>query len=854
MRLSGFFCTALLVLLSVCCTRIAAQIDIKIGVIVPNITDLRFLADGTWHMLQMYADQINNDTNLLPPGSRISISVKSSDHMPSRAVIRALEYAQDEQVFAVLGEMTSRSTIPLALSLNKFRTLVCSGSATNSDLSSKINYPYFFRTLANDNLQAVIIAKYLKFMGWTKVAIVAINDEYGLGLSKTFQEAANNLNVTVVTQQLYLAANPDFVGDMRALKESGARIIVVFGTRDYGPELMIEARKQGLVGKDFVWICSEAFFPAVVSIVEEKSYTAEHMDAVDGMIAAYPLEAGDSALAQNVTANYEARFSSKPAPYGYFFHDCLATIVYGIKNALQKNSSLTLPQLLNRSDSSIDAVNFVSGLQFEGATGTVFFDSNADRVGKFAFMNNQNGTIKTVHTYNPLTDKFESSSVAPQFYNGRTSIPSDTPTFTQLLVSWNDPFVITLLVLHGIMILIVSSTCGILWHSKDTSNVKALSLNFVYLVSVGLIILYGSVFLFVGVPNSAQCVAQVWIPWLGYIIVTSNLAVKVYRIYKIFDNPQMSQRKSLQDKYLLGASSLLIFVEIILLIITTTTDPPTAKRFVDKSLSVEYTVCVQNKPTETVAILLTYNILILFSVLYLAFKTRSVVSRFRESRWIGYTVQNVLITILVLAPIINTTTPGNVNGIFYTRTVFMFYATTVAYGCLAGRLLFILYNDSKLGRASISTSSMKVGMKSSNWGNASGKLAFPDVAENVMECDAVIKISGSFFSTWRSHRITLFKKKQILVIRDQRVAIEQPCEAYAVGGISITPSEEFDNCIVLITSKHNYLIQFLDAESFASWGEALNRIQTSGSIHPTNHSNPTSHSKVSGNQSKVSNS
>ncbi|KAI9144337.1 hypothetical protein BKA69DRAFT_858990 [Paraphysoderma sedebokerense] len=264
----------------------------------------------------------------------------------------------------------------------------------------------------------------------------------------------------------------------------------------------------------------------------------------------------------------------------------------------------------------------------------------------------------------------------------------------------------------------------------------------------------------------------------------------------------MSQRNSLKDRTLLIISSLLVVVEVALLSIVTAIDGPKPVTSVIKSSSIQYTTCVQLRPMEINWLVNVYNFVLLLFVLFLAFKTRSVVSRYRESQWIGYTVQNVCISIIVLFPIINSA--SSIITTFYIRTIFIFYATTVAYACLIGRTVFSIYTDGKKEQFSLSN----------------GKLT-TNHSKQTYQIEIPVKEAGSYFGTWRSHVLIFFKAKNLLALRDKRSDVHEPCSLYDVSAVKISKSDQVEKCIEFVTSKTTFLLQFPDKTAYDSWWDLL---------------------------------
>ncbi|KAJ3200657.1 hypothetical protein HDU67_001949, partial [Dinochytrium kinnereticum] len=140
---------------------------------------------------------------------------------PSVAI--GIEMAMRNNTVAIVGEYTSGNSMPLALALNSFKvillSLLCSDilalranitfqvysctAATSPALSDKSQYQYFFRTVPSSTRQAQSIARLIHSNGWAKVAVITVNNDYGLGLSQGFLSAAAKLNITILRNEAY---------------------------------------------------------------------------------------------------------------------------------------------------------------------------------------------------------------------------------------------------------------------------------------------------------------------------------------------------------------------------------------------------------------------------------------------------------------------------------------------------------------------------------------------------------------------------------------------------------------------------------------------------------------------------
>eukprot|EP00079_Xenopus_tropicalis_P023368 XP_012815732.1 PREDICTED: extracellular calcium-sensing receptor-like [Xenopus tropicalis] len=172
---------------------------------------------------------------------------------------------------AVLGHSVSTYSILMAHVLGLYRYPQISHYSTSSSLSDRSQFPSFFRTVPSDAFQSRGLAHLLLYFGWTWVGLVGMGSDYG------------QQGVYLITQELIKAgACVAFTGFIlsdhddknvpyltRIIKESTARVILVFAPDIYVAALLDELLKQNLSGKTFV--ASEAW--SISSMLSAEKYS-----------------------------------------------------------------------------------------------------------------------------------------------------------------------------------------------------------------------------------------------------------------------------------------------------------------------------------------------------------------------------------------------------------------------------------------------------------------------------------------------------------------------------------------------------------------------------------------------------
>ncbi|OCT90632.1 hypothetical protein XELAEV_18019249mg [Xenopus laevis] len=204
---------------------------------------------------------------------------------------------------AVLGHSISTYSILMAHILGLYRYPQISHFSTSSSLSDRSQFHSFFRTVPSDAFQSRGLAHLLLYFGWTWVGLIGMGSDYG------------QQGVYLITQELIKAqACVAFTGFIlsnqedknvpyltRIIKESTARVIVVFAPDVYFAALLDELLKQNLTGK--IYVASEAW--SISAMLSAEKYSSILTGSIGFAFSSSPLPGLKSYL-------NKVRPSSKP--------------------------------------------------------------------------------------------------------------------------------------------------------------------------------------------------------------------------------------------------------------------------------------------------------------------------------------------------------------------------------------------------------------------------------------------------------------------------------------------------------------------------------------------------------------
>ncbi len=91
-------------------------------------------------------------------------------------------------VIAVSGCVCSGASLVTSTFATSLKVPMVSGASTSPSLSNKALHPYFARTIPPDNLQVRAWLGIIKYFGWTRVALIEIQQEFSMALASAFLE------------------------------------------------------------------------------------------------------------------------------------------------------------------------------------------------------------------------------------------------------------------------------------------------------------------------------------------------------------------------------------------------------------------------------------------------------------------------------------------------------------------------------------------------------------------------------------------------------------------------------------------------------------------------------------------
>eukprot|EP00004_Rigifila_ramosa_P003531 TRINITY_DN1376_c0_g1_i3.p1 TRINITY_DN1376_c0_g1~~TRINITY_DN1376_c0_g1_i3.p1 ORF type:complete len:3289 (+),score=642.11 TRINITY_DN1376_c0_g1_i3:45-9911(+) len=224
---------------------------------------------------------------------------------------------------------------------------------------------------------------------------------------------------------------------------------------------------------------------------------------------------------------------------------------------------------------------------------------------------------------------------------------------------WSDPFAQFVAALVAVSLVYALLIMAGIWKFRETPVMKGITPMFSLVICFGCILGLVGILFYIGRPSEALCTVRIWLSYLAFVVIFSNLLGKTWRVWRIFENKQL-RKITITNTDLAQFIGVLVMLEVLGLLIWSAKDTPGQAIWFGSPSAF---VCSSNNSSLYEAIQLIYRFLLLFGGCFLAWNTRNVISRFNESKDIGLSMYTYLIVSFLQTALQFTLAP-NTLGLF----------------------------------------------------------------------------------------------------------------------------------------------------------------------------------------------
>lgn len=339
-------------------------------------------------------------------GCTIVTDTRDSQTQGSVAVDQATQLVNVKKVPLIIGGIISPMSLAILTSVTGPAGIPQISPASSSPTLTALGRDgktngVFFRTITSDALQGTAAAKYALDKGLKKIAIVHVNNDFGVNLEKEFETAYKKLGGTITSVTAYNEKQSSYASEATAaMKDSPEALYLISYPVDGatiarawisggGPARFL--LNDGMNSEDFI-----------------KAVGAQYLNEAYGTSSG----TAETASTKYFYSNYEA-FSGgiKPdAPAADRSYDAgaiaaLAIAIAGkpdpaaIKAAIPKVVAADGTPIHAGKDEFVKALGLIKDgkpIRYEGVIGPISFDQYGDITGPFRLWQIQEGQVKTV--------------------------------------------------------------------------------------------------------------------------------------------------------------------------------------------------------------------------------------------------------------------------------------------------------------------------------------------------------------------------------------------------------------------------------------------------------------------------
>ena len=208
----------------------SAADPIKVGVIYPLTGPAAAAGSYQKAGVEIARDKFNAEGGIL--GRQVQLFVEDGANDPSQSVSAAEKLVTRDKVDLMIAAWGSSPTLAVSASVTKKYGVphvvdtASSGKVTKLD-GNRPN-PWLFRISATSQMEAEGLEKSLvSKMGFTKVAFMSVNNDWGRGAAQEFGTVVKRAGGTVVAQEIMNADQTDFLTQLTKIKSADANAIIV---------------------------------------------------------------------------------------------------------------------------------------------------------------------------------------------------------------------------------------------------------------------------------------------------------------------------------------------------------------------------------------------------------------------------------------------------------------------------------------------------------------------------------------------------------------------------------------------------------------------------------------------------
>ncbi|MFZ5651023.1 MAG: ABC transporter substrate-binding protein [Bacillota bacterium] len=348
---------------------------IKIGIIAPLTGDVKTFGESTINGAKMAIDKFGGKVGEY----KIEVVTADDRNDATEAVNVATKLISQDKVNAIVGSVTSKTTIPISKMANESKVILVTGTATNEKVTVEDGKrkEYIFRACFIDPFQGKVAAKFaLENLKKKKAAVLYDQgNDYTIGLANNFKQSFTAGGGEVTDFLAYSQTDVDFSAVLTNIAKKNPDILYL---PDYYQKVSLigkQAREKNIkavfLGGDG-WDSKDLDYKTM-----EGSYFTNHYSPDD-----------PSPAVKEFVSAYKAKHGSTPDALAALAYDAATLLMNAIKTANTKDPVKIKEAMQNTKD-------------FQVVSGKVTYDKDGNPIKSATILQVKDGKQAFVATVAP---------------------------------------------------------------------------------------------------------------------------------------------------------------------------------------------------------------------------------------------------------------------------------------------------------------------------------------------------------------------------------------------------------------------------------------------------------------------
>lgn len=367
---------------------------LKIGTLLPLTGDLAQYGAPMQDSVSFLVETVNACGGAL--GQPVTLISEDDQTDPAAGASGMTKLAEVDQVAGVIGaaaSSVSSAAVDIAVRNEVIEISPSSTSPTFTERATNGEFNgFWFRTAPPDTYQGEALARLAQEQGFTEVAILSINNDYGNGLIEAFVPAFKALGGTVVNESDPTRYAPDattFDSEVGAAFEGEPDAVLLIAYPETGSLIVKAAYEQGLLDGNTKFLMTDGM--KTENLAELVGKRSDGQFIASGVIGTAP-SAGGPAIAQ-FNELYNGKFNRTPQVYDPNSWDAAAILVLAAEAAKANTGAAIKEQISAVANppgeqvtdvcQALELVRQGQDIDFQGASGTLDFNEAGDVAGAY---------------------------------------------------------------------------------------------------------------------------------------------------------------------------------------------------------------------------------------------------------------------------------------------------------------------------------------------------------------------------------------------------------------------------------------------------------------------------------------